>query len=86
VNGRKKWLWAAELAAVLLATAAAFGLAKQAALAERGYAAYGGEYMCLLTPALYYIGKGMRKPGLSAQAYGPDRKTGLGQAGAARPK
>jgi len=60
VSGKKKWSGAVELAAVLLMTAAVFGLAKQAALIERGYAACGGEYMFLLTPALYYIGKGMK--------------------------
>ncbi len=60
MNGRKRWPGVVEMAAVLLVTAAVFGLAKQAALMERGYAACGGEYFCLLLPALYYIGKGMR--------------------------
>lgn len=46
-----------ELAAVLLMTALAFAWGKQAALAERGYNAIGGEYLLLLLPAMYYTGK-----------------------------
>ncbi len=46
-----------ELAAVLLMTALAFAWGKQAALAERGYKAIGGEYLLLLLPAIYYTGK-----------------------------
>lgn len=46
-----------ELAAVLLVTALAFSWGKQAALAERGYEAAGGEYLLLLLPVLYYVGK-----------------------------
>lgn len=58
MNGKKKWASAAvELAAVLLITVAAFVWGKRAALIERGYTAYGGEYMLLLIPAIYYPGK-----------------------------
>lgn len=46
-----------ELATVLLVTALAFAWGKQAALAERGYNAIGGEYLLLLLPAMYYTGK-----------------------------
>lgn len=46
-----------ELATVLLVTVAAFLCGKQAAQIERGYDAYGGEYLLLLIPFLYYIGK-----------------------------
>lgn len=46
-----------ELAAVLLVTALAFAWGKQAALAERGYNAIGGEYLLLFLPAMYYTGK-----------------------------
>ena len=46
-----------ELAAVLLMTALAFAWGKQAALAERGYNAIGGEYLLLLLPFMYYPGK-----------------------------
>ena len=54
----KNWIAAAvELAAVLLATAAAFTWGQRAALIERGYTARGGEYMLLLIPAIYYTGK-----------------------------
>ena len=48
---------ALELLAVLLVTALAFAWGKQAALAERGYEAIGGEYLFLLLPAIYYTGK-----------------------------
>ena len=48
---------AVELAAVLLATAAAFAWGQRAALIERGYTARGGEYLLLLIPAIYYTGK-----------------------------
>ncbi len=59
--GRKnKWLALAELALVFLITAALFAWGKQTALAERGYEACGGEYLLLLTPALYYIAKAMK--------------------------
>lgn len=54
----KNWIAAAvELAAVLLATSAAFTWGQRAALIERGYTARGGEYMLLLIPAIYYTGK-----------------------------
>lgn len=46
-----------ELAAVLLVTALAFAWGMQAAQAERGYTAIGGEYLFLLLPAMYYTGK-----------------------------
>lgn len=46
-----------ELAIVLLVTVAAFAWGKQTARVERGYDAYGGEYLLLLLPFLYYIGK-----------------------------
>lgn len=46
-----------ELATVLLVTTLAFAWGKQAALAERGYNAIGGEYLLLLLPAMYYTGK-----------------------------
>lgn len=46
-----------ELAIVLLVTAGAFVWGKQAARIERGYDAFGGEYLLLLLPFLYYIGK-----------------------------
>lgn len=58
MNRKKNWAAAAvELAAVLLATAAAFAWGQRAALIERGHAAHGGEYLLLLIPAIYYIGK-----------------------------
>ena len=58
MNRKKNWAAAAvELAAVLLATAAAFAWGQRAALIERGYTARGGEYLLLLIPAIYYIGK-----------------------------
>lgn len=46
-----------ELAIVLLATALAFVWGRQTARIERGYDAFGGEYLLLLLPAMYYIGK-----------------------------
>jgi len=49
-----------ELAAVLLITAAAFAWGKYASMLERGYTAWGGEYLLLLLPILYYVGKSMR--------------------------
>lgn len=48
---------ACELLAVLLITGTAFMLGKGAALAERGYEAVGGEYLLLLLPVMYYLGK-----------------------------
>jgi len=48
---------ACELLAVLLVTDAVFMWAKGVALAERGYEAYGGEYLLLTLPAIYYAGK-----------------------------
>ena len=46
-----------ELAAVILVTALAFAWGKQAAQAQRGYTAIGGEYLLLLIPFMYYPGK-----------------------------
>lgn len=60
MGGNKNWFAVVELIVVLLVTAAAFALGKQAALAERGYTAYGGECCSILIPAIYYIGKSMR--------------------------
>jgi len=60
VGKKKKWLAVVELLAVLLITAAAFVWGRRTAFMERGYLAYGGEYMFLLFPFLYYIGKAMR--------------------------
>lgn len=58
MNGKRKWTSAAvELAVVLLITVAAFAWGKRAALIERGYTAYGGEYMLLIIPAIYCAGK-----------------------------
>lgn len=58
MNGKRKWTSAAvELAVVILITVAAFVWGRRAALIERGYAAYGGEYMFLIIPAIYYAGK-----------------------------
>lgn len=48
---------ALELLTVLLLTAAAFALGRQAARIERGYEASGGEYLLLLLPVIYYAGK-----------------------------
>lgn len=56
-KGKNRAAAAVELAAVLLATAAAFAWGQRAALIERGYTARGGEYLLLLIPAIYYIGK-----------------------------
>lgn len=58
MNRKRNWIAAAvELAVVLLITVAAFTWGQRAALIERGYTAYGGEYMLLLIPAIYYAGK-----------------------------
>ncbi len=46
-----------ELLSVLLVTGIVFMWAKGVALAERGYEAYGGEYLLLALPAVYYTGK-----------------------------
>ena len=46
-----------ELAAVLLVTTLAFAWGKQAAQAERGCTAIGGEYLILFLPAMYYTCK-----------------------------
>lgn len=48
---------ACELLAVLLITGTAFMAGKGVALYERGYEAIGGEYLVLLLPAMYYMGK-----------------------------
>lgn len=58
MNRKRNWIAAAvELAVVLLITVAAFTWGQRTALIERGYTAYGGEYMLLLIPAIYYAGK-----------------------------
>ena len=46
-----------ELLTVFQITGFAFMWGKGVALAERGYEAMGGEYLLLLIPAIYYIGK-----------------------------
>lgn len=56
-KGKNRAAAAVELAAVLLATAAAFTWGQRATLIERGYTAHGGEYLLLLIPAIYYVGK-----------------------------
>lgn len=56
-NGKNRAAAAVELAAVLLATAAAFAWGQRAAQIERGYTARGGEYLLLLIPFIYYTGK-----------------------------
>ena len=56
-KGKNRAAAAVELAAVLLATATAFAWGQRAAIIERGYTARGGEYLLLLIPAIYYIGK-----------------------------
>lgn len=56
-NIKKIFLMSAELAAVLLLTAASFTWGRTYALIERGYTAYGGEYLLLLTAPVYYIAK-----------------------------
>ena len=48
---------ALELAVVLLVTALAFAWGMREAQAQRGYNAIGGEFIFLLIPAMYYIGK-----------------------------
>lgn len=50
---------ACELLAVLLTTGTAFMWGKGVALVERGCEAAGGEYLFLLFPFMYYIGKQM---------------------------
>ena len=50
---RRKHKWA-ERAVVLLITLAAFGWGIAAAWETRGYAAFGGEFLLLLLPLLYY--------------------------------
>ncbi len=56
-NGKNRAAAAVELAAVLLATAAAFAWGQRAAQIERGYTARGGEYLLLLILFIYYTGK-----------------------------
>lgn len=56
-KGKNRAAAAVELAAVILATAAAFAWGQRAALIERGYTARGGEYLLLLIPAIYNTGK-----------------------------
>lgn len=57
MTDNRKLISAVELAIVLMVTVAAFMWGKRAALIERGYTAYGGEYIFLLIPAIYYPGK-----------------------------
>jgi len=59
MNRKQKWFAAAELAVVLLITAAAFVWGRRAALIERGYSAFGGECLLILLPVIYYIIKAM---------------------------
>ena len=44
---------ACELLVVLLVTALTFAWGKQTARIERGYDAYGGEYLLLLIPVIF---------------------------------
>ncbi len=60
MGGDKRWRDVVELAAVLLVTAAVFTLGREAALVERGYSAFGGEYCSILIPFVYYIRKSMK--------------------------
>jgi len=60
MNRKNKWLAAAELASVILITAAAFAVGRKAALLERGCEAYGGECLLILIPVFYYVIKSMR--------------------------
>lgn len=46
-----------ELAIVLYLTVLVFVFGCAVATAERGYKAYGGEYLILALPVLYYAGK-----------------------------
>ncbi len=55
--GRNPILLLGELFAVLALTAAAFKAGTDAALECRGCGSQGGEYLLLLLPALYYLGK-----------------------------
>lgn len=48
-----------EVAAVLLVTVLAFAWGKRTGVIERGYEAIGGEYLLLLIPTIYYVGKRM---------------------------
>lgn len=48
---------ALELIIVLCMTGIAFELGCAVALAERGCKAYGGEYLLLTLPVIYYAGK-----------------------------
>ena len=54
---RKKRYGKGELVAVLVITIIAFGWAASAARIQRGYAAFGGEYMILIFPVVYYLAK-----------------------------
>ena len=42
---------------VITGTVILFALSKEYALLERGYEAFGGEYMILLLPFLYYVAR-----------------------------
>ena len=53
----KTALTAIELVAVLLITAVTFSWGRETARLERGDEAYGGEYLLLLIPVIYYTGR-----------------------------
>lgn len=58
LNGLNELLAAVlELIIVLCVTVIAFEFGCAAAMAEQGYEAYGGEYLLLMIPAIYYPGK-----------------------------
>lgn len=61
MNRKKKWFALAELAVVLLVTAAALAWGRQAALDQRGYTAYGGECLFIFIPVIYYVLKSMSR-------------------------
>ena len=46
-----------DIAAILVATCIMFRIGQALAFAERGYIAYGGEYLLLLLPLFWKIGK-----------------------------
>ena len=48
-------------AAIIFSSALLFLLAKDAAVKERGYTAFGGEYFILLVPFIYYVAERLIK-------------------------
>jgi len=58
-----------EIVGVTTATVVLFHLAKDAAFAERGYEAIGGEYCVLLLPLFWIAGKKMLKDFVSMLVY-----------------